>query len=475
MFLRRENKLGDTSQLADWSCFRNATWNNNGIKKTKVSVTTAEFFPVPKTGKLEFDYVDCERDDQLDEKAISDKKVLKLIRNCYLFTTDRDLSQARERLHDLKKAGRFDSHSLGRAYWKPDMSRAMEVGTFLNEMYTGLDKRTKLLLKAERQERKGGKEKTVTSIEQVEKGIDGELSEAMDEMSVASALSVGSLEEPTPGPILDSARKEGAGSPSGFGATSTTTPHLGPVTGTSPPPTSLLPRLRTDRTPESPHRVMDRKSARRSMPEILDAISLRAQERLNAIYSKILESTEKTKECKCIAIFEYFVRSLLGRKLMARQLALFVEAFTIGVTRKTNVGSYRVELVITLFRCILDFHNFDLVLMVLSAEEHAALICRLGWLNVVNPIKLEGAFELDYTRNEERQMIKMLMHLSQCESGENSKFPISLLRHHFAIATDFPCYHYLIMTLFYVCHGRSEGRSVPIWQRVHSRAQLELH
>jgi hypothetical protein len=42
------------------------------------------------------------------------------------------------------------------------------------------------------------------------------------------------------------------------------------------------------------------------------------------------------------------------------------------------MGSYRVELVVMWFDRILDLHNFEVILMVLNAEEQAALYARIG-------------------------------------------------------------------------------------------------
>jgi len=57
--------------------------------------------------------------------------------------------------------------------------------------------------------------------------------------------------------------------------------------------------------------------------------------------------------------------------------------------------------------------------MNLSADEHAAVIARIGVLNLFNPWKPEGAVQLDLSRWEERQMAKILTHLSIVEPGEN--------------------------------------------------------
>ena len=77
------------------------------------------------------------------------------------------------------------------------------------------------------------------------------------------------------------------------------------------------------------------------------------------------------------------------------------------------------ELVILLYTRLIDVHNFEFVLMNLNADEHAAVVARIGVLNLFNPWKPEGAVQLDLNRWEERQVAKMLVHLSVVEPGEN--------------------------------------------------------
>jgi hypothetical protein len=149
------------------------------------------------------------------------------------------------------------------------------------------------------------------------------------------------------------------------------------------------------------------------------SVTLRRQMRE---FDALLASKRATNENKCLIIMEYIESSLLGRRLYCRQLALIMEFFKIGRTQKSNLGSYRVELVINAFHRILDLNNFELVLMVLTAREHAAVIARLGWLAIFNPCKPEGYYELDLTRWEERHLFKMLIQLSFAEKSQCKLF-----------------------------------------------------
>jgi hypothetical protein len=48
-------------------------------------------------------------------------------------------------------------------------------------------------------------------------------------------------------------------------------------------------------------------------------------------------------------------------------------------------------------------------------------------LNIYNPCYVSGGLQLDLSRWEERQVVKMLIHLSTVEPGENCKTTFSAL------------------------------------------------
>jgi hypothetical protein len=56
---------------------------------------------------------------------------------------------------------------------------------------------------------------------------------------------------------------------------------------------------------------------------------------------------------------------------------------------------------------------------VLSPYEAACVICRIGYLHIFNPCKPEGAWELDLSRREERNMVKIFCALGIHEPGDN--------------------------------------------------------
>ena len=124
-------------------------------------------------------------------------------------------------------------------------------------------------------------------------------------------------------------------------------------------------------------------------------------------------------EALCVCIMEYCETFMSTRWMKCSQLALLVSCFTAGWLERTVFGSYRVEIIVLLYTRLLDIHNFEFILMELTSREHACVVARVGALNLFNPWKPEGAYQLDLSRWEERQIAKMLTHISVIEPGEN--------------------------------------------------------
>lgn len=98
------------------------------------------------------------------------------------------------------------------------------------------------------------------------------------------------------------------------------------------------------------------------------------------LFEVMLDTKGASDEYKSAALLEYFEAELTTVWLCCKYVALVLEFFKMGAAAKSCVGSYRVHLLVQLFDRIVDLHNFELVLMVLSAEEHAAVLARIGQL-----------------------------------------------------------------------------------------------
>jgi hypothetical protein len=102
--------------------------------------------------------------------------------------------------------------------------------------------------------------------------------------------------------------------------------------------------------------------------------------------------------------------------IKARHLALILKWFPLGRTHRTrHFGTYRVELAVLLYNRVVDIHNMDLVGRVLTVYEWGCLLCRIGILNIYNPLKPEGPI----CRRDERKVAEILTALSVIEPGEN--------------------------------------------------------
>ena len=78
---------------------------------------------------------------------------------------------------------------------------------------------------------------------------------------------------------------------------------------------------------------------------------------------------------------------------------------------------WRTELAVLLFNRTVDMENYGLVLGKLNPAEAAKVIHRIGWLNLFNPLRPDGHYELMLNRPDERQLCKLLVHMSLAEGG----------------------------------------------------------
>jgi hypothetical protein len=111
----------------------------------------------------------------------------------------------------------------------------------------------------------------------------------------------------------------------------------------------------------------------------------------------------------CMTIINQMSQIMVTRCILCRHLALICNCFTVGTLKKTDFGTYRVELIISLFGSLKDLHNFELVLSCITPEEHGMLLARLGFLNLFNPLKPEGCYRLDLSSWEQRQVLQILI------------------------------------------------------------------
>lgn len=138
-------------------------------------------------------------------------------------------------------------------------------------------------------------------------------------------------------------------------------------------------------------------------------------------YVRTISAAQVSKEAKAAKILELLINQFEHYFLMARHLELIVLLFhEFGQLKHTEFfGTYRTELVVSLFSCVVDLYNFEIVMRALNPYECATVICRIGYLHIFNPMKPEGSYEFDLSRREERLIVKMLAQLATAEPGDN--------------------------------------------------------
>ena len=131
--------------------------------------------------------------------------------------------------------------------------------------------------------------------------------------------------------------------------------------------------------------------------------------------------SQHAKALRCVDVME---ETLSRVWLTCEQLALLVKVFECGKVKRTEkFGTYRCEIVIALFPRLLDIWNFEVINSELTGFEIGCLYARIGWLNLFNPMKPDGGWELDLGEWEQRIMAKMFCQLSVVEPGNSPTHP----------------------------------------------------
>lgn len=136
-------------------------------------------------------------------------------------------------------------------------------------------------------------------------------------------------------------------------------------------------------------------------------------------FQALLGCSQISDLAKAARLLDHLSAALSRVWLVCRQLAVLARFFVLGERVRFGRSSYRVELVIVLFTRLLDLHNFEFVMSALTPIEAAAVLCRVGYLTLFNPLKPEGCYELDLSYWDCRQVAKMLLSLSAVEPGEH--------------------------------------------------------
>ena len=401
-------QVGDTSQCGNWTSFRNEFFNNK-----RFAVQPDRFRPMPKNGKLQFDYSNVARPVVHEDLIIlSDKRLIKILQNIFLVKED-------DAPFYLKKLGIWRRHlkiaSTGKGHmleaYQYSKEKGVAIGKACNEFYTRLDDRNK-------DYSEGFKRENVTVDYQGKKAKKGSKKAA----KVGGAQDEESKDELQ---ATASAKSSRAGSRKGSDAihnmTSNTSPR-GEATVVEIADGAMIndeAKLSSATEPEQQNADDNADDIKAAVEGSKEDLKQKLNEEL-AKYKLLIESPLVSREAKSARINEQLEDLLANAWILCRHVAAIILATPHGVSARTDwFGSYHVDLVVSLFSRIVDIHNFEVIMSVLTAEECAQVYCRIGWLNIFNPTKPEGMYCLDFCRYEERLVAKMLIGLALVEPGDN--------------------------------------------------------
>lgn len=189
---RKAKGKWDTSQLGHWSCFRNevhydeisitnTSSNSNGQPLTQIDLNSIPdmepddikdissgvklalainpdryicpkyFMPMPKKGKLEFDFINIARPNMELSMPVPDEYIIDLLLISRLIDVQ-DIPNCKLFLLNLIKSLSKLLISDGRPYWKPDFSRGLAIAELLHKQYSNLQYRSYFLKVAKKRE-----------------------------------------------------------------------------------------------------------------------------------------------------------------------------------------------------------------------------------------------------------------------------------------------------------------------------------
>lgn len=419
--------FGDTSQHQNWSCFRNEVFNNSPI-----TLTPKDFTPIPKSGKLSFDFSTCGYRPEGIPTIISDQKIIKLLITAELIEPIEKLiySTQLEKMKPDKKMLQDANRGIGMTLHEFSTEEAIEIAEHCQNFTNNICNRVTIILECSRREELPAEFVDQNALKRIPTAD-------MSPPRSAKPDTAGSREGMRPPPgreggwnksflqkpepvadefvLLDSLESFGSGS-------------------------SLSSRVEKEDT----FKALERKSS--SMQNNLNASFLKSRDasftdffstfnKMDAIQAEEIEKNKSRERYKAIihskkvndyakadSCFAMLVELLAGYGLYCRHIALVLKSFRLGQNKKTTYfGSYRTELLVDLFPNIVDIHNFELIWKVLTPYEVACVYSRIGRLVLFNPMKPEGGGVLNLSQHEDRHVAKMILMLSAVEPGDNIK------------------------------------------------------
>jgi hypothetical protein len=400
-------KVGDLSQNGNWTCFRNEVYNG-----AQMPINPKLFTPIPQTGTLEFDFSGSPRP-KGGALRVNDRRFCKALQNICLLKPEESeeaiakLADWKHRAHEMNR-----DHTLFMPIYAFTVAKALEVGRYMDEFYDHLLERSKLIhlgmknedislriLKSETQSRQARLDKRIPDASLQVKVLGAQ---ARDNPAVLSRASSAAQLEPRDNARFHSSLE-----------TKQSAAHSGSVETVS------------ESEEEEEEEEEEIRGKYISSQQKLERRQQRIENQRRRLQKLLSAPIGVSKHVKARRLLEHIDETFNRLWISARHLALIITFFRkiVGCpSRCKYFGSYCTDIVVCLFSRVVDLHNFELVWEVLDAIDCAAVMCRIGVLNVFNPMKPEMSLELRIDRREERLVAKMIVVLSKMEPGVNITF-----------------------------------------------------
>ena len=365
-------RVADLSHRGNNSCFRNEMFNGK-----KVTVNQQFATPMPKYGILSFDFSGSPKP-KIEEIVSADSRVVKSLSECFLLK-GKDHKNAMNKLYRYKQLSYMTNNGDAKTVYECDWDRATLIGDTEYEFYDNLSSRLY-------------EHNSSTENEDVRINYFGCADLITEDKLIEICTGVMNFRIDNavcPGSLNNSKNK------------------------------GKLKLVKSIDDEESMNEENEQEDNNINANE--DLAPTKRQDDFMIKLKHLLACENVKPQAKAARLLE-LLDDVFGKLwLYCRHVALICECFkNLGTIKKTDTfGTYRVELVISLFERIVDAHNFELIMRVLEPFEVGCLYCRLGWLSLYNPMKPEGSFNLDLSIWEERIVAKTIVVLATDEPGDN--------------------------------------------------------
>lgn len=365
---RMQLGCGDVSQDGNWSSFRNEYFAGREIRLTLAALT-----PMPTQGKIEFDFVTSDRP-SANAVCLTDRKIVQMLCHCKLLLP-KHVHWAYDELSDMRAATMKSLASPGSMpYYERGVGRMIEAQNYkYNNIYSKLDQRGEQTERAVKKEQLQMLVRMPTRINSMPADFTSETMDLFNEFEP---------DEFGTSLLLD----EGSSINTDINRGESTVQHT-------------LETMHSVNLSDGREQI---DGALSSLTSTTDGKRKKGKKDGN---SKQIAYENGPQACaSCSKMVDALEAAFASKYIYCRHLALIARAFRSGTLKKTDFGTYRVEVIVSLYPRVKDTHNFDLVLACVTFEEHGMLMARLGILNIIDPIRPEGGYCLDLSVWEERQV-----------------------------------------------------------------------